>query len=512
MSRAPLPSTADAAIAAMIRGARTVLFGNGASKFVLLAYEFYLAAHLGAAGFGGYAILVAIVQLMGIISVVGLNFGALQHVAQASEENDIPRVRSVIGAALMIVLGAAVVFGMIVFIASSWLAQSVFDNPALAAPLAIAAIIIPFEALNNVISAIFRGLRLFTLHVATLDMVRNIVNFVFLPVLLFTGEINLWVVFIIYALGTMGGSLFGLVQLYRRKLVPPMHEFSPSVIAPLFNFSKLLMVWNILQVMAVRVFILAAGVILTAHDTGIIAIAARFSLALVFLQTALNATVQGELARMHARKDMDGMKRLYQSASNGLLGFGIACMLLLVLFPNYLLSFFGADYAGYGMIVSVLAIGVFINVVTGPAGQVLVATERQRTMLALTVADVLMQLTVVIGLMKAYGLMGAVAGEALRVLLFVAVRLAVLRDQTGVTPFSYTYAKIATAGLAGVLTGVLLRFYEPSITAHGYMMVVVPAIAIYMAGLWILVRNDTDIRRDLSTLVRFRGAKASRDA
>lgn len=478
----------------VLKGIRAVLLGNGSSKFLLVIFELILAKILGATEFGYYAIAIAVMQMASGISVMGISFGVVQHLSIYQEKGDIVKQRSVVFFALVCVAAVSLIFASIIAVGSNFAADKIFTKPDIALVLLCAAPLVFFDALNQAMASAFRGLRQFRNNVFVYDLFKNIFCFVVAPLLLLTGGTASDIMLVCTA-GSAVGFAYGMVTLWRQKMLPRMVDLDYAVLPELWNFSKLLFLWGLLQVMAVRTFILVAGVLLTTEETGALAVAMRLALCFIFFQTAVGSTVQAEFARFFLRKDSLGSRDLYQSVTQGLLGVVTIPALILLIDPSFMIAFLGADYAIYGWAVWPLLLAQFTSVVTGPSGQVLVAYERQRLMVGLTLCDIFMQITIVVPLMYFYGVAGAALGEATRIILFVTLRLFIINRILDIHLFGRSYVPLVALFVASLASGLCLR-----LSGQEYYVAVGYALAFYAVGAGWIIWKDGQMMNEIKMI------------
>ena len=480
--------------AMILKGIRTVLLGNGFSKLLLISFELLLAKALGAADFGLYAVTLSIVGLIATFCLFGMNFGVIQFLAIYQQEGRADKQASVIVSGLAFVTVLGVLAAAVLALTSDFLAQNIFEKPEIATALLIAAFIIPVEVANMYLSAVFRGLRRFTANVVVLDLLKNALLFLTLP-LLFLFDLPLEIVLALYQLGAVIGLATGFYLLWKQGLLPGLSAIRKDAWAELFGFSRLLFLWNALIIMSTRILIVGAGIFLTSADTGLLALVVRFALFLVFFQTAVGSTVQAEFAMFWNKKDRDvaAINYLYQSVSRGLLGVAGGVSFLFLAGPSDVLRLFGENFNDHAWIVWPILLSDFFSVVTGPAGQVLVAASKQKLLTALTIFDIALQFLLIIPPMAFFGLTGAVWGEALCGILFVAARLFMMNRNIGIHPFSKSYFAALAVWIVALLAGLPFENYFVSL---GVML------AVYGAGAMVIILKTPDIREEIRIIFK----------
>ncbi|MDJ0641433.1 MAG: oligosaccharide flippase family protein [Erythrobacter sp.] len=106
----------------------------------------------------------------------------------------------------------------------------------------------------------------------------------------------------------------------------------------------------------------------------------------------------------------------------------VAPLLLLILFAaEPILSLFGAEFARGADALRILAIGQFINVAAGPAGAALTMMKRERAVLIIEIATVIVCVGLLLWLLPTYGMVAAAIAAATGAALRNAGALLVLR-------------------------------------------------------------------------------------
>lgn len=491
--------TGKTVFAGALTSLRTVLLGNGTSKGALIAFEFILAGYLGAAGFGHYAIVLSVVQILLCICVLGMNFGAVQYVAIYMQENNLTKRNSTICMALASVALCAAITAIALFLARNYLANDLFEKPDLAAIFAIAAPLVFLDALALVIAAIFRGLGQFTRNVLAFDLLRNAASLAgVIFVVFFDGGLAAALMVCIF--GSAAGVIYGLTQLARQRML--VWSVDRDVLEKLLSFLKLLFFWNLLQVLAVRFFIVAAGIFLTSAETGALAVATRLALAFIFFQTAVGAISHPAFAQYHQKNDTTAARGLYQTMSRGLMAAVGGIALFILIDPAFVAGLFGEGYAAYGWICWPLLAAHLFNVVTGPAGTALLAHARQRLLMGLTVFDVGMQFLVVVPMIAFYGVAGAVVGETARLVFFVFLRLWFLKRDLDISPFNRDFLKVSGIFAVSLGAGLLLTSFSGT-----YAIAITAALAVYTAGVGYTVYRDPVLQSEILALIRQRSKR-----
>jgi hypothetical protein len=221
-------------------------------------------------------------------ALLGLNFGVIQYLSVHQEEQRPDLVRGVLRTSLVVTALTGVVAGAAVWLAADFLAIRVFSKPELAQALRIVALAIPFETMNQNLSAGFRGLRRFRDHVMVSDLWRNALALTAVLVLSLR-KVELVPVLWVLVLGTAAATLIGLWRM-REALAGDVDGTLNHHAARLIRFSYLLIGWNLFQQLAGRGLLLLSGIFLSSADVGILSAFTRLLLLFTFFQSGINQT------------------------------------------------------------------------------------------------------------------------------------------------------------------------------------------------------------------------------
>jgi O-antigen/teichoic acid export membrane protein len=88
-------------------------------------------------------------------------------------------------------------------------------------------------------------------------------------------------------------------------------------------------------------------------------------------------------------------------------------LLFYIFFPDFLLGIFGGDFKKGGIILSILAVGQFVNVITGSVGYLLIMCGQEKTLRNIIIFSALVTITFQLILVSEYSIMGIAIGTAI---------------------------------------------------------------------------------------------------
>lgn len=439
----------------LFAGMRIVMLGNATSKALLIAFEFALAGMIGAAGFGLFSVALATLMLLAPLTLMGLNFGVIQHLARFGAEERPDKQAAVIRTSLAASGFMGLLAGLALIVASDWLAGGVFAMPGLAPLLVLVGCILPLEALNQCLSAVFRGYREYRRHNLVIDLLKHAGLVLALP-FVWLGGLDLGSVFLLFLGVTAAGTVYGLAFVWRRMTASAIGRGDGEVFAEVMRFSAPLALWGVMQAAASRVFVLIAGVFLLAPEVGVLALALRLVLIVQFVQTAANMAGQVEYAKLWHAGNRYELESLFRSVSQVLLILAFAALIPLVVMPGEIMGLFGGEYAALAWVLPFLALRTLVNVGTGPIGQVLIACRERGVVVQAAALDAALQFGMVVPLLWAFGVPGLLAGEIVRVSVVVLVRHWAAWRRVGIVLPDLAYGFLWLVGLLAIGPGALI--------------------------------------------------------
>jgi O-antigen/teichoic acid export membrane protein len=118
---------------------------------------------------------------------------------------------------------------------------------------------------------------------------------------------------------------------------------------------------------------------------------------------------------MYAKGDHDGLKRLAIISVRLMLLAAVPALALMLLFPEWLMSFFGEEFRVASTALVILALGQFVNIATGSVGYLLSMTGLERKVRNNAFLSALIGVTLGFLLIPSYGLLGASIATAVAI-------------------------------------------------------------------------------------------------
>jgi O-antigen/teichoic acid export membrane protein len=209
------------------------------------------------------------------------------------------------------------------------------------------------------------------------------------------------------------GTTYGLGVLLWRRATPQLAgvrgHFDRQLLLrtslPLFwaAFVALVMTWT-------DTFLL--GLWADSRAVGLYGAALRLSLLTTFVLRAVNSVAAPRFSALYARRELVPLGRLTRRTAAITTALAVPLLTLFLLFPGSVLALFGPEFPEAALALRLLAVGQFINVATGPVGNLLMMSGHEQTFRKVSVVAAGLNVALNLLLIPRYGIAGAATATA----------------------------------------------------------------------------------------------------
>jgi len=382
-------SSLNDSLVKITKGAGIALVGTFAALFLGFISRPMVARYGTEADYGVFSLAFAILSICVVIATLGLQQGATRSIAYARGKNDSEKVQKLIPASLQFGLIAGISLGIIVFLTSDIIAAKIFHDAALAFPLKIFALGIPFLTLMRVFVSIFRGFGDIRPTVYFENILRPLLLLLLLLPIIF---LNLPFTGVFYAfLASLVISCVALI-VYTVKRLPFPIGFrtrlrANPVARELLLFSLPLLGIAVLGFIIAWTDTLMLGGLKSSADVGLYNAAHPLAQFISSPLGALGLIYMPVASQLYGQGSMPEMRRNFSILTKWLCAATLPLFLILFLFPDTVLGFlFGASYASAATALRILSLGFIIRNFMGPNGATLIAMGKVRFIMWATLA------------------------------------------------------------------------------------------------------------------------------
>jgi O-antigen/teichoic acid export membrane protein len=380
---------------------------------IAFTFNVVVARLLGAEGAGLYFLALSISTIGAVIGSVGLNNSLLRFVATYATHKDWGNVKAVHALGMRIAIAASGGLSVAGFILAPWLSDALFHKPLLAEPLRWMSLsILPF-ALLNLHAQSLKGLK----HLRDAMMIQGIgVPFVSLaliwPLANFAGLKGVvWA----YLAATVLLGLLGHWA-WHRALASHNELPAPYSLRELWVSCKSLLIVS-LAGEAILPFapILLLGIWASSEEVGVFGAANRVAMLVSFLLVTVNNVTAPKFAELYAKGDMNALMQTAQRSAMMVTLLASPIFLLLMFGGHWVMALYGSGFEKGALILSIMAAGQMVNLMTGSVGYLLMMTGHERSFQNLTVLSALIMFVLSLILIPLLAGIGAALASAFSV-------------------------------------------------------------------------------------------------
>lgn len=476
--------------------------GKASAKVIRFGLNLILGRFLGPAGYGLWALGSSTVSVLEPISKLGLDKGTVRDISgHLGQENDEDARDTAVSVLVLSLLSGAALGGVLLLAAKS-LARSVFGDPALVGILRVFAVSLPFLSVFGVLTAILRGKRRIDLDV----VVGRILN----PVLLLVGVagglfLGYGVIGAVwgFTLASMTSVGLGLLVVYRAFPQFFTGRFRFGYASSVLRVSLPTLAMGIAYLLLTHTDRLMLGYFSSSSDVGIYNAATILSLQLPIFLAALGSIFAPVIAERYKRgRDVDA---IFETTSRWVFSLTLPFFLLVVVFPETLLSLFGAGFGAAALALQILAVAQMVNVSTGMVGSFLQMTGKHDLELVNGIALVILNIGLNLVLIPRLGLTGAAVATGTSLAAIHLIRLLELHSIENLSPFGPPHLKPTVAGALTLISLAAFQLLVPEPTFVHFLLGGLLGGVIYVLVLVLQGLTEDDRRALVAVQRKVRG-------
>jgi len=157
----------------------------------------------------------------------------------------------------------------------------------------------------------------------------------------------------------------------------------------------------------------ASARFLDAKSIAYFSVAQRTALLASFVLIAVNLVVVPKIAAEFSKGRLEEVDRLSLTSSRLMVALAIPVLIIMLLFPEFLMGLFGTDYKVAAESLQVMAVGQFINVITGSVGYLLNVTGHERDMRNVVILSGVLAVILAFTFTYLFGILGAAYATAI---------------------------------------------------------------------------------------------------
>jgi O-antigen/teichoic acid export membrane protein len=394
----------------LYRSARTFVLqvgGVGLSYLMILIISRFYGVEI----LGLFSLAIVILNISSMLILSGLDTSAIKFIPGLLSSGDLKGVNSFYWKSLLHILIAGTIISVICYFGSYYIAVELMHKQELIVYIKeVSVIILPF----SIISFIAESIRANNNTVWWSVLKQIIIPFSFLCLTLIAWRFfpSLPNPIAMYSFGVSISLLLaivGFIVINNKANVPismlvfdhePQYKTIRKIATPMFMFSSTLQLSQWINTIML-------GILGTAGDNGIFRVVERVSSVNILVLVAVNAVLAPKIAATYAMNDLKTLHKHVQQATKFIFWGSLPIQILLLIFCNPILDFFGADFGKGSTAIYIVIVGQLINSMSGPVGQILNMTSYQKYLRNISALGVLTTTVSSYFLISYFGINGA---------------------------------------------------------------------------------------------------------
>jgi O-antigen/teichoic acid export membrane protein len=367
-----------------------------------------IARYLGEKESGYFFLAITVSIFLGTVGRVGADQSVLRFVSIYSKQGDWEKVHGVINTLMKWGLIVTTLVAIILCIFSRTIAIDFFHKPEFRNPLIWIALSIPLYAAYNLYGMALQGLRKVVYSVSILRIVTPLVLIILVLIFAPHDGTTASMLYLFATVATVGAGFYW----WRKDIPSAKGKFDSNI---LWKSSSALWIVAIMQQLVMWSGQFIAGIFNTPQELAHLAVARNTSMLITFILQAVGFVSAPRFANMYNENKMGQLKKYVQNTTRLMIVVSLPLVLFIWIFPEFIMSLFGKGFTGGAWYLRALALGQFINVITGSTGYLLTMSGHEKDMRNITIINGIMAIVLALILNPIFGALGSAVSTAIAV-------------------------------------------------------------------------------------------------
>jgi len=391
-----------------------VLLVRSLGAGIMLIMTILFARWLGAEEFGLFSLGMIIMTFMSVFSRWGTGQILLKQVG-AHWEIEPEIAKGYIVSSIQLIAIISLILAILISSLSEEIATYIFNKPKLSEVLFWFGFMIIFFSINQTIAEAYKGIGRSVLSAYLQNVITPFIAILLGIILYYTEQINLINITQSFSIGViiaLISSAFLWIKIFKK-----IKKKSVSCIRILKEGWTMLIIASSGLVMASSdMFVI--GMFGTAEELGIYSAVSRTVLMTSLILVAMNSITAPKYAKLYKNMDLKGIEKLSQNSSSILLSLIIIPTAILLIFPEWILGWYGSEFTTGVTMLMVLTIGQALNVACGSVGYILSMSGKERIMQRIVFTTAVINIILSLILVQNFGAFGVALATTISVIIW----------------------------------------------------------------------------------------------
>jgi len=379
---------------------------------IILGYAFVLLVTqgYGAEAMGIFTLTFTFLQIISIISRLGMDTVILRFIGESIAENNRKNiVIDIYKKILYLTLPMSLFITIIAYTITPIVCEYILNKPELITAFQLASFgVLPMTILFINREAL-RGLKIIILYSFFSSIALPLFASLIVLFLLYFSTDNLMPIYAQLTAIIIAGIMSIFLWKYH---VSQLTNKSTSKKETNISFKKILktslpmMLASSLFIVMSWTDILILGAFRSTEEVGIYSVALKVSLLTSIVLMSINSIAAPKFAEIWGKKDLQGLKNIVKQSTKLIFLLSLPILLFILFFPEFILSFFGEQFELGATALIFLALGQFFNAISGSVGMLLTMTGHQIIYQNILIVTIIINIFLNLLWVTEYGLVG----------------------------------------------------------------------------------------------------------
>ena len=397
----------------LIKGASSTFLLKIVGLLVGYGLAIFITNKFGAFVFGQYVTALLIVEILSIISRLGIDTVLVRFISRYVHKGASSLINQLFFKSIALVTLSAVVFTLLLLFFSDYIAN--FMNLDEEYLLIVSFSFIPLVLFHMNTQAI-RGLKQMMSFSFLNNVAITLFTFILMVVLVaFSTSEKLPIYAYVMSVFVMTISSYFLWFFHRAKIVDSKQNNSESELSAkaLFKVSIPLLLGQSMMLIMGKVDLFMLANMTSSDKVGIYNIALKLSMLAYMGLMAVNSIAAPKFSEIHSSGDIDALKKIVQQSTKTIFWVTFPVILLLLILPDTILGVFGDEFKLAAMALIILSISKMFSAISGSVGTFLQMVGKQNVFQNILIFTAIINIVLNYTLIPMYGIDGAAFASAI---------------------------------------------------------------------------------------------------
>lgn len=383
------------------------LLARGGGAIAAFLMNIIVARYLGAEEAGYFFLAITVSTIVTMIGRIGADNAVLKFVSVHSAKEEWDDVHGLMKSILSRIWIFTSVIAVIFCLCSKTLSVHLFHKEKLTWPLFWISVSMPFFAVYNILAMALQGRRKVLFSVTVLKiaspLLLMVLMFVFSPK-------NSTIASMFYTITSILTVALAYFWWYKSIPAGESNNYDFKLL-----WASCLPLWlgSIMQQVIMWGGQFVAGIYNSPAELAQLAVARNTTVLITFIMTAINYVSAPRFAAMYNQGKMDELRRYARNTTWVMTLVGTPVVIFIWIFPGLIMSLFGKDFSHGIWLLRILAVGQYINVITGSVAYLLMMSGNEKDLLTINVINGILAIVLAFILNPLFGAVGSAMATAI---------------------------------------------------------------------------------------------------